>query len=514
MAADRDPSLGAELERFSLVRYFLAAGFVTAVVVAAAVTLFTAREVRTDLEEKSEDYAVLIVHNVARQVHERFTLPTLEREGSVDLEVPAQLAALDRVVRSTIAELAVQKVYFFDLEGRILYSTTPEHRGFVVRDNPNYLRARDGFVSTILVARGSPLDVGGQAGQVPLLETYVPVERLDEAGRPTGERVGVIEVYQDATELLRETRTASARMGFIATSGILALMLLLGLRIRAAERTIHERTRALVEANARLAQLTADLEREVEDRTKRLVRAETLASVGTLAAGVAHEVNNPIASIASCAEGLLRRAQEPALRDAPAFAEFPEYLGIIRDEAFRVRDVTRGLLDFSRAGAAGDGPTAPVDLGALLQATAKLLTFRAEREGKPIHLELPPQPVIVQGDGAGLRQLLLNVTKNALDASPAGKPVRWRLRAAPGGAELVCQDEGKGLSPEDQKRALEPFFTKKPPGEGTGLGLSIAYGVARRHGGSLELSSAGEGRGATVTIRLGGGAAPEEEDEA
>lgn len=505
-------AVGDALERFSLVRYFLAAGFLTALVVAATVSVFTAREVQLDLEEKSEDYAVLIVRNVARQVHERFTAPTLEREGSVDLEVPAQLAALDRVVRSTIAELAVQKVYFFDLEGRILYSTTPEHRGFVVRDNPNYMRAREGHVSSILIARGSPLDVGGQPGQVPLLETYVPVERLDEAGRPTGERVGVIEVYQDATELLRETRRASVRMAGIATAGILVLMLLLGLRIRGAERTIQERTRALVEANARLARLTADLEREVEDRTKRLVRAETLASVGTLAAGVAHEVNNPIASIASCAEGLLRRAQEPALRDAPAFAEFPEYLGIIRDEAFRVRDVTRGLLDFSRAGAEGDGPETEVDLGALLQATARLLAFRAERERKPILLDLPPEPALLKGDGAGLRQLLLNVTKNALDASPPGEPVRWRLRAVGGELELVCRDQGKGLSAEDLKRAAQPFFTRKPPGEGTGLGLSIAYGVARRHGGSLELASEGEGRGATVTIRLRAAAEPEEDE--
>jgi two-component system, NtrC family, sensor kinase len=497
------------VERFSLVRYFLAAGFVTAVAVAAAVSTFTAREVQQDLEEKSEDYAVLIARNLARNVHERFTRPTVARDGVVDLDRPEQLAALDAVVRSSTAELGVRKVYFFDLQGLITYSTTPEHRGFSVTDNPNYARAAAGQVSTLLVARGSPLDLGGQTGHAPLLETYVPIERLDDEGRPTGERVGVIEVYQDATELLEESRRASVRMAAIATAGIVALMLVLGLRIRTAQRTIQEKAHALVEVNDRLAALSADLERQVEDRTKRLVRAETLASVGTLAAGVAHEVNNPIASIASCAEGLLRRAADPALKDVPAFAEFPEYLEIIRDEAFRVKDVTRGLLDFSRAGADGEGAATDVDLGSLLQATTRLLAWRCAREEKRLELDLPPAPVVVRGDGAGLRQLLLNVTGNALDASSPGQVVRWTLRPASPGATLVCEDQGAGLSKEDLGRVLEPFFTRKPPGEGTGLGLSIAYGVARRHGGTLELTSDGPGRGARVTVHLVGVAGEE-----
>lgn len=496
------------IERFSLVRYFLVVGFLTAVVVAIVVSVFTAREVQDDLQDKSQDTAVLIVRNLARQVHERFTRPTILRDGFVDLDRPDHLAELDQVVRSATAEFEVQTVYFFDLDGRIIYSTKPEHRGFVVGDNPNYARAAAGEPSSLLVARGSPLDVAGEVGHAPLLETYVPIERYGDDGRPTGERIGVIEVYQDASHLVAETRRATLRVAAISALGIVTLMLGLSVRIVTANRTIHDKTRELVEANASLARLSADLEREVEDRTKRLVRAETLASVGTLAAGVAHEVNNPVASIASCAEGLLRRARDPALQAQPAFAEFPEYLEIIRDEAFRVKEVTRGLLDFSRAGTDGGTTTAPVDLGALLQATTRLLAWRCEREKKTIELDLPEAPVVIEGDATGLRQLLLNVTVNALDASQAGQVVRWRVRAAEGGAELTCEDQGKGLSKEDLGRVMEPFFTKKPPGEGTGLGLSIAYGVARRHGGKLELTSEGEGRGVRVSVRLGGALTP------
>lgn len=503
-------------QQFSLTRFFLVAGLATAVVVAATVAAFTGREVYHDLEDKSEDYAVLIANNLSRQVHERFTLPMVARDGFIDLERPEHLAALDEVVRLGVAEMQVRNVYFFDLEGRIIYSTQPEHRGFVVRDNGNYLRASHGEVSSLLVERGSPLDIDGQAGQDPLLETYVPIVGLDAEGRPTGQRAGVIEIYQDANELLRETRRGRTRMTVISTIGIVVLMAALSIRIRQAERTLDQRTGELLEANARLETLSQDLERQVDDRTRRLVRAETLASVGTLSAGVAHEINNPMASIASCAEGLLRRGRDPRLAGLEAFEEFPEYLQIIRDEAFRVKDITRNLLDFSRAGAAPDGPLAPVDLGALLQATARLVAYRCEHEHKPLRLDLPAAPVLVMGDAASLRQLLLNVTVNALDASPGGRPIVWRLRALDatreeggaggdggGGAELVCVDQGKGLSSEELGRAFEPFFTRKPVGQGTGLGLAIAYSVARRHGGSIELESAGEGLGARVTVRLG-----------
>ncbi len=499
---------------FSLTRYFLVAGVTTAVAVALAVSAFTSHEVGRELEQKSEDYAVLIARNVNRQVHERFVVPTVARDGEIDLDRPEHLAALDHVVRLAVAELGIDTVYFFDLQGLILYSTNLEHRGFVVRGNPDYDAAAAGRVATSLVERGSPLDVDGRTGAVPLLETYVPVERLDAEGHPTGERSGVIEVYQDATVLLVETRVASARVAAIATCGILALMLVLSLRIVRAERTLDERTAALVEVNERLAALSADLERQVEDRTRRLVRAETLASVGTLSAGVAHEINNPIASIASCAEGLLRRAGAPSLVADPAFEDFPDYLRIIRDEAFRVKDITRNLLDFARSGAGAVHQRGPVDLGALLAATARLVAYRVEGEGKRLEVAAPDPPVVIEGDAADLRQLLLNLTVNALDATAPGGRVRWTVAPAevdgrPGGARLVCEDDGQGLDADALARALEPFYTRKPPGKGTGLGLSIAYAAARRHGGTLELESEGPGRGARVTVVLGEAPGPE-----
>ena len=234
------------MESFSLTKYFLGTGFVTAVLVAVALSLHTSSEVEHELLERSKHDAARLAHHLNREVHERFLLPTLEKQGSIDLEDPAQLAELDRIVRLGISELEIQAVYFFDLEGRITYSTNLEHRGFVVSDNPNFHRATEGQTSSIVVARGNPLDVAGHTEPVSLLETYVPVRVLDAEGRPEGEVVGVIELYQDATELVQETRSAMLDVALAATIGITVLMLGLSLWVRKADRTIEERTQALL----------------------------------------------------------------------------------------------------------------------------------------------------------------------------------------------------------------------------------------------------------------------------
>ncbi|MGE0710627.1 MAG: sensor histidine kinase [Planctomycetota bacterium] len=473
----------------------------TLIVTAVLLALQAAHEVREDILNRSQYDAARIALHLNREVHEGFILPAVEKGEAIDLDDPRQLARLDLIVRLGISELDVRAVYLFDLEGRITYSTNLEHRGFAIRDNPNYRRALAGEVSSLLVARGNPLDVAGGAAAVNLLETYVPVHALDAAGQP-GELVGVIEIYQDATNLVSETRAAMVNAALTSAGALGLLMLALWLWVRKADRIIEERTQALLAANARLEALSEDLERQVDDRTRRLVRAETLASLGTLAAGVAHEVNNPVAAIASSAEGLLRRAgRSESLREHPEFADFPDYLEIIRDEAFRVKSITRNLLDFSRTGEAE--AREPVDLRALLQAAARLFEHRAAREDKTIALDLPEVPVVVTGDPARLRQVALNLTVNALEASRA--LVRWRLEQDSEAATLVCEDDGPGFTAEALERAMEPFFTNKPVGSGTGLGLSIAYGVVREHGGELKLGNRPSGGGAVrVTLPRAG----------
>jgi signal transduction histidine kinase len=308
---------------------------------------------------------------------------------------------------------------------------------------------------------------------------------------------GYVVLTQPVADLLPEAIGAGLEAGAQALVASALLIACLALWMRRSERQVQARTADLAAANAHLDDLREGLERMVSDRTSRLLQAETLARLGRLSASVAHEINNPLAAIAAAAEALLLRGQRTDLpRD---FREsFEAYLPTIRDEAFRVEEVARGLLDLSRLGASKGREL--VELRRLLEATELLLSPRAAQVGQRIRIDAPTDAV-VSGDPTALRQVVLNLTLNALQASPVGGEVRWTVADAGDEWRLCCQDDGTGFSDEALARGLEPFFTEKAVGEGTGLGLSVAQGVIRDHGGRLQLSNTARG-GAQVELHL------------
>lgn len=333
------------------------------------------------------------------------------------------------------------------------------------------------------------------------VETIVHLHRLDAHGQKTKEIFATLIIDQEVARLIPEIESTAREFATYSGFGIIVLMLSLYLSIRKAERSLQDRSRELLTANTQLRELSQDLERQVEKRTEELVRSKSLASVGTLSAGVAHEVLNPTASIASCAEGLLRTLKnDGSISDPEVKEEFDEYLKIIRDEAFRVKDITQNLLDFSRRG--GSRPTADVDLGEVLQATQMLVAHRLKNDDLEWQSDLGKDTLIVQGDGAELRQMALNLTVNAMDASKPGSAIVWRAEDRGSHLALICEDQGHGFSEADLERALEPFYTSKAIGQGTGLGLSIADSIARRHSGRIEISNRDDGPGARLTVLL------------
>ncbi len=246
-----------------------------------------------------------------------------------------------------------------------------------------------------------------------------------------------------------------------------------------------------------------DLEERVAQRTNELLRTARLADLGTLAAGVAHEINNPLAAIATCAEGLLRDEQRGAqtvtngAANAPARARLSngrdgdrsrirEYLEIIAKEAMRVRDTTSRLLAFARP---ESGRREPVWVAREAREVATMLDHSATRAGITLSLDLPQNLPPVLGDPADLRQVAFNLLKNAIDASPRGTTVQIRLLTRDDQIVLQVDDQGGGVAPEIRDRIFEPFVTTKSPGDGTGLGLAISHRIVTDHGGSLRLST-------------------------
>ena len=264
-----------------------------------------------------------------------------------------------------------------------------------------------------------------------------------------------------------------------------------------------ELAEALNDMTARFQDIRDDLDRQVRERTKQVVRSEQLASVGFLAAGVAHEINNPLASIAMCAESLEGRIREildhdPAADDPQQRDVITNYLQVVQNEAFRCKGITEKLLDFSRI---GQVKRQNADVGELVQDMVDLVGHLGKYQQKQIEF-VRSRPVIAPVNAQEIKQVVLNLLTNALDSLEEGGTVRIELGARGGFAELTFTDDGCGMEPAVLQHIFEPFFTRRRGGQGTGLGLSISYRIVADHGGDIEALSPGPGRGATFRVRL------------
>lgn len=242
--------------------------------------------------------------------------------------------------------------------------------------------------------------------------------------------------------------------------------------------------------------------RDVTDRKVQemhLMQVEKMSSVGVLAAGVAHEINNPLNSVAGYAEALQRRLREdPALAADPRMASFPDHLEVIVRETYRCKSIIESLLSFSRK---SDGAVGAVDLGALVREVLELVRNRARFEKVEIVHDLPEGLAPARGDPAGLRQVILNLALNALQASDGPGQVRIATGEEDDTVTLRVADDGCGIAQEVLDQIWDPFFTTKTVGQGLGLGLSVTYNIVQRHGGSIAVKSR-EGDGTTFTVRL------------
>jgi signal transduction histidine kinase len=212
-------------------------------------------------------------------------------------------------------------------------------------------------------------------------------------------------------------------------------------------------------------------------RDERLVRASRLATMGTLASGVAHEISTPLGVIAGRAEQLLPRlGGDERSRKA---------VQIIAEQADRIGEVVRGFLDLSRGGKPTITEASPE---VLVGGAVRLVEHRFQAAGVALEVDLPPGLPLVACDSRLLEHALVNLLLNACEACEAGGHVVIRARSA--GAELafLVQDDGMGISPEAAARATEPFFTTKADGKGTGLGLAITQEIVKMHHGHLSLT--------------------------
>jgi signal transduction histidine kinase len=252
--------------------------------------------------------------------------------------------------------------------------------------------------------------------------------------------------------------------------------------------------------------IQSDLNNQVQQRTKEVVRSEQMASVGFLAAGVAHEINNPLASIAWSAESLESRVEDILSPDSTIdqdqmqseIDDVKVYLRRIQDEAFRVKGITGSLLDFARM---GDAKKTAKSLPELIESVIEIVKPLSKYRRRNIVFRASSQ-ISATIKEQEIKQVLLNLITNALGSVDENGNVSIELIERESMAVIRVKDDGCGMTDEVRKHLFEPFFTRRRDGQGTGLGLSISYQIIEEHGGRIEAHSNGPGTGATFTVTL------------
>lgn len=238
-----------------------------------------------------------------------------------------------------------------------------------------------------------------------------------------------------------------------------------------------------------------ELEKKVKEATEKLrltqenmVRAETLAAIGTLAAGVSHEISTPLNTII----GFVQLTISETDNNSPVKGD----LKVIEQEAMRCKKIVQGLLNFAKPQKHEERLT---DINNIINETLSLIEYQPSMKKIVIKKDMDTKLVQIEADHLQLKQVFLNIILNAVQAMPEGGELKTMTRNANGGVEAAISDTGTGIPDEDRKKIFQPFYTTKK--DGTGLGLSISYGIIKEHGGEIYVES-DAGRGSTFRIFL------------
>jgi signal transduction histidine kinase len=259
------------------------------------------------------------------------------------------------------------------------------------------------------------------------------------------------------------------------------------LTVRAATRRGDEVAELADVFNKMMAELERSREREELQRAQ-LAHTEKMAAVGTLAAGVAHEVNNPLAGVLASIENMRDNPKDEAMRE--------RYLNLIADGLKRIERTVANLLNFARP---REIKLERTSINHNIRHVVELVGYQFRAAEVEVELDLDSDPAMVEADHFQMEQLFLNLMLNALDAMRDGGTLTLRTRVRGGKVIAEVRDTGHGIPPEVRNRIFDPFFTTREVGEGTGLGLAVSGSIVAAHGGRIELETS-VGRGTTFRV--------------
>ncbi|UCD17351.1 MAG: HAMP domain-containing protein [Candidatus Zixiibacteriota bacterium] len=263
------------------------------------------------------------------------------------------------------------------------------------------------------------------------------------------------------------------------------------------------------EYNRTLEEKIIERTRELEDAQAQLIQSEKMAALGQLAAGVAHELNNPLGGILGYAQFTLEKMEKVSLETISVrdLESYQRYLKDIESQSRRCKTIVQNLLKFSRSSNAVEFED--ISINQVMEETLTFIEHQLMMKQIMLVRELGPNLPHIRGNAGQLQQVFTNIIINAMHASESGSEISIHTRYLPplgefpGAVEICITDQGIGIGEENLKKVFEPFFTTKEVGKGTGLGLSVSYGIIKEHGGEVKIKSKlGEGTTFTIVFQL------------
>jgi two-component system NtrC family sensor kinase len=490
-----------------------------------------------------------------RQHLEQNTLLTAERisnvikHGTSYYMLRNDRSGLYQSIQTIAAEPGIDKIRIFDQDGRITYTTTPSEQNHVV-DKTGEACYGCHAQSQPLVRLNRPdrFRIYRNGGGHRVLGIVTPIENEPACSNaachahPASQQIlGVLDTNLSLAKADVQLAESSRRMIAYTGCGLVLIAVLswifvwqivgrpvkalqrgterlkagdLGYQIEAASedelgdlaRSFNDMSRQLKREHTENEAWTRTLELRVEQKTRELKRAhehalhtEKMASIGKMAAVLAHEINNPLSGILTYAK-LLRKYVDHDRNGKDRHQEIRDSLDLIAAESRRCGDLVKNLLTFSRTTPMNVQPT---NLNQVIEQALRLVQHQLNLNAIHVQEQFETDLPLIHCDGAQIEQVLLALLMNAIDAMPEGGNL-WIKSLSDGDANqvrIVVRDDGSGIPPEILPRIFEPFLTTKETGRGVGLGLAISHSILERHNGTIEVQSE-VGKGTTFTVTL------------
>jgi signal transduction histidine kinase len=459
-----------KLKPFRLVKYFAFSGLIVIFLATIIFSALNTHWVKSMQRKKSEDYAHVMIENLNHQVFLQFIVPIGLIYGKIRLSNREQFERMDKVVRSTLHSFEVDKINIYSMDNEVSYSFDQYLIGRRNYGGTGYLQARSGKWNHKLVQRGNFLQILLGFPKKAQLITFAPLRWEPQLGKISGRVLGVVEIAQDLSEDYKTIFQIQILVIITSTLLMGALFVVLVFVVKRGEGIIQRRAMERLRLKERLA------------------HAERLSSLGEMAAGISHEIRNPLGIIRSSAELLKKKIAKIDPQNT-----FPD---IIVEEANRLNSIITDFINYAKPRAPN---MAPCRVEEIIDKNLTFLEAQNKEKGHLITRNFQDDLPEIMADSAMLYQSFLNILLNAMQSMPEVGRILVEVSSDDHRITIHFDDEGQGIPPENMNKIWDPFFTTKE--KGTGLGLGIVKNIIEAHGGSVQIVNQPVS-GARVTVEL------------